>query len=113
MKILLFIASIIGFIVVYCNVVATICAIRTDCLERNQKIFQLLIIWLLPVIGALFVIHLITGSDPEAFPAKFVPQKINWCFVWAYSDSSSNVRSEDSTCASSSDSSCNSEGSGD
>lgn len=39
------------------NIYASIRVLTSDCYETNQKIIQIFIIWLLPIIGAMLMIY--------------------------------------------------------
>ncbi len=41
-----------GLLIVLINTVVTIAVVRSTAYERSQKLFQLALIWLLPVVGA-------------------------------------------------------------
>ncbi|MCG7940578.1 MAG: hypothetical protein N0C88_17255 [Candidatus Thiodiazotropha lotti] len=45
--------------VIYLNVVATIHLVRSDMYSSGQKVAQLALIWLIPIIGAAFVVMLL------------------------------------------------------
>ncbi len=46
------------------NGAATYHLLRTQVYDRNQKIWQLFIIWLVPVFGALLILSVMSGSQP-------------------------------------------------
>jgi len=52
----LFIVSMALAVPLALNVWATRLVVRDDLSERGQKVFQLLLVWLLPVIGAVIVL---------------------------------------------------------
>jgi hypothetical protein len=51
------IVLIVGVLVA--NIIATRLVLRDDLLERGQRVFQLLVVWLVPILGAIgvFAIH--------------------------------------------------------
>ena len=60
------------------DVVATVCLVRTTQLTRFQKVAQGLIVWLVPVIGALVALHLLVESDPDVVRRRWLANdKIN------------------------------------
>lgn len=65
--------GVLGVIGLWLAVVATIALHRTEDLDRAQKIGQGIIVWLVPIIGALFVLHLLQNHDQDAIPEKWVP----------------------------------------
>ncbi len=59
--------------IVWLNVLATI-AIRCDAtLERTQRIGQLLIVWLVPLIGAPLILRFVNEQSPDAIPKTWIP----------------------------------------
>jgi hypothetical protein len=62
------IAVVVGLIVVVANLMATVALIRTSGLTRFQKVAQGVIVWMLPLVGAFLVLHLIGQSDRAAIP---------------------------------------------
>lgn len=57
----------------YLNALATF-AIRYDhSLEKVQKIGQMVFVWLIPFLGASFVLHLVFDHSPEAIPKSWIP----------------------------------------
>jgi hypothetical protein len=60
------------------SVIASAALVRTDDLERIQKIAQLIFVWLVPYFGAVLVLRLLAEHDQKAIPSKWVPnQRIN------------------------------------
>jgi hypothetical protein len=55
------------------NVVASICLVRTEQLTRFQKIAQGVVVWLVPIVGALVVLHLLVESDPNMVRHRWIP----------------------------------------
>jgi len=53
--------------------IATISLFKSNELDRFQKMAQLLIVWILPILGAKLILNLIAESDPDA--VRWVPQK--------------------------------------
>ena len=66
-----------GLAVCYLNVLASIALKRSEALNRSQKLWQLAIIWLVPMFGALLVLHLLSESEKEAIPNKWIPQALH------------------------------------
>lgn len=54
------------------NGAATYHLSRTEVYDRNQKIWQFFIIWLVPVFGALLILSVMSGSKPGK-PANEAP----------------------------------------
>ena len=55
------------------DVVATACLVRTEQLSRFQKVAQAVIVWLVPIVGALVVLHLLVESDPDLVRQRWIP----------------------------------------
>lgn len=66
-------AAIFALIWLWMNVLATF-AVRHDAtLEPFQKLVQTIIIWLIPYLGAAFVLQLIWQQYPSAIPETWIP----------------------------------------
>ena len=84
MDILLYVC---GFLVLaiwlWSSILATI-AVRHDAtLESLQKKGQTVIVWLFPIVGAVFVLHLIWQHYPEAIPKTWIPWPLkNICLLY-------------------------------
>jgi hypothetical protein len=49
-------------------------AIKYDhTLEKVQKIAQLIFVWVIPIIGAGFVLHLVFDHSPDVIPRSWIP----------------------------------------
>jgi len=55
------------------DVVATVCLVRTVQLTRFQKAAQGAIVWLVPIVAALVVLHLLVESDPDVVRQRWIP----------------------------------------
>jgi uncharacterized membrane protein YgcG len=64
---------ILGAFVVYLNVMTTVALFRTSNLSVPQKIGQLAVTWLVPIIGARLVVYLLVEHDLAAIPARWAP----------------------------------------
>jgi hypothetical protein len=56
---------------------ATVALIRTSSLTRFQKIAQAVIVWVLPIVGAFLVLHLIGQIDRAVVPQWLPNPAIN------------------------------------
>jgi hypothetical protein len=52
-------------IILSLNVRATWVAVHATCYDKKQKLFQLALVWLVPVLGAILVWSLAAGSSGE------------------------------------------------
>jgi len=57
---------------IYFNILALIVIYYDKSLTRYQKIAQTLIIWLVPVVGAAFVLHLLFKASPKTIPRSWI-----------------------------------------
>jgi len=73
MEILLFITVIFVFILLWLNIIASIAVKYDQTLESFQKKAQTILIWLVPFLGASFVLHMVFQHSPEAIPKKLIP----------------------------------------
>jgi hypothetical protein len=64
--------AVVALAVLLSDLLATVSLIRTDQLNRFQKIAQVIIVWLVPFVGAWLVLHLIGQSDRKAI-LEWVP----------------------------------------
>ncbi len=55
------------------NVVATASLVRTTQLTAIQKIIQSAVVWLIPLLGARLVLHLLDESDPDVVRHRWIP----------------------------------------
>lgn len=55
-------------LLVILNLVATVCVFRSDFLSPMQKAAQLLLVWLVPFVGAILVIAILSNSRPARDP---------------------------------------------
>jgi hypothetical protein len=74
---LIAVGGFVALIVVVLNLMATVSLIRTSSLTRIQKIAQAIIVWMVPFVGALLVLHLIGQSDRAAIPEWIPDPAIN------------------------------------
>lgn len=62
-------------IAIYLALMASIALFRTGDLDASQRIGQLLIVWMFPVLGPLFILHLLAEHDIDAIPTKWIPNE--------------------------------------
>jgi hypothetical protein len=67
----------VGLIVVLANLLATAALIWTSSLTRFQKVAQGIIVWVLPLLGAWLVLHLLGQSDRAAIEEWLPDTAIN------------------------------------
>lgn len=60
-------------IFVWLNILATLAIKHDSTLERHQKRFQTVIVWLIPFFGASTVLYLINEHYSDAIPQAWVP----------------------------------------
>lgn len=60
-------------IIAFLNIFATRAALRDDLSERGQRIAQVLMVWLLPILGALLV--LAVHRKPETPSGRYRPSE--------------------------------------
>ena len=58
---------------VWLNILATVGIRHDDTLNRGQRLAQYLFVWLIPLFGASFIIHLIFEHSPEVIPTNWIP----------------------------------------
>jgi len=75
--VLLAVGAFVALIVIMANAMATVALIRTSGLTRFQKIAQGVIVWMLPIVGASLILHLIGQSDRAAIPQWIPDPAIN------------------------------------
>jgi hypothetical protein len=66
-----------GLALITANLMATVALVRTSGLTRFQKVAQGVIVWMLPLLGAFLVLHLIGQSDCAAIPEWIPDPAIN------------------------------------
>ncbi len=57
---------------IYFNILALIVIYYDKSLTQYQKIAQTLIIWLVPVVGAAYVLHLLFKVSPKTIPRSWI-----------------------------------------
>ena len=67
---------VLGAFVIYLSLMATVAILRSDMLTTGQKVAQTAIAWLIPILGARLVIHLLSEQDIEAIPQRWVPNDV-------------------------------------
>jgi len=72
-KMLIGVMIAIALVAASLDVVATACLVRTAQLTRFQKVSQGVIVWLVPIIGALVVLHLLVEGDPDVVRQRWIP----------------------------------------
>ena len=60
-------------ILLWLNTLATMAVKHDNTLDNTQKISQSFIVWLIPFIGAAFVLHLVFEHHPQAIPRNWIP----------------------------------------
>lgn len=73
MEILIVIGSVSLIILMWLNFIATIAVKHDHTLDAFQKKAQLIFVWLIPYLGASFVLHMVFDHSPEAIPEKLIP----------------------------------------
>jgi len=63
------------------NVIATIRLSKSELYEKSQKVFQTILIWVLPLIGAVFVSMLLNQDEPIELKKKNILKSI-LLFIW-------------------------------
>jgi len=66
----------VGIYIVVLNIIATIRLSKSELNEKPQKFFQTILIWLLPVIGAVIVSMLLNQFEPIELKKKSFPKQI-------------------------------------
>lgn len=73
------IGALLTAFILYLNLAATVWLFKTENLNRFQKLSQSVIVWLLPYIGARFVLSLLRETDPAALPRSLLDYR---AFGW-------------------------------
>lgn len=73
MELLLFLAIVVTAILFWLNTLATLAVKYDHTLDQTQKITQSIIVWLIPFIGAAFILHLVFEHYPQAIPRNWIP----------------------------------------
>lgn len=58
---------------IYFNILALIVIYYDKSLTRFQKTVQPFIVWLVPIVGAAYVLHLLFKSSPKTIPRSWIP----------------------------------------
>ncbi len=45
---------------------------KTDVLEKSQQISQIIVSWIIPIFGSLFVLHILVSTDTECLESKWL-----------------------------------------
>jgi len=61
------------FILLWLNFLASLAVKYDHTLEKVQVIGQLIFVWLIPFLGAAFVLKLVFEHSPEAIPRSWIP----------------------------------------
>ena len=56
----------------YVNVAAGWSLARATTVSRRRKVAQLLLVWLVPFLGAWLVLHFLADAEPEAIPTRIL-----------------------------------------
>lgn len=59
-------------VAIYLNIVSTVALLKTDVLEKPQRIAQIIISWVIPIFGSLFVLHILVSTDTECLKPKWL-----------------------------------------
>jgi hypothetical protein len=70
--IMIFTALLLG-VCIWMSFIAVYAVIRDEILEAFQKTSQIVIVLVIPLLGALFVLYLINQHSPEAIPKSLIP----------------------------------------
>lgn len=70
---LLAFSALATIILLWMNFLATLAVKYDHTLDKTQKIAQSFIVWLVPFIGASFVLHLVFEHYPQAIPRSWIP----------------------------------------
>lgn len=62
-----------AIILLWLNLLATLAVKYDHTLDKTQKIAQTFIVWLVPFIGAGFILHLVFEHYPQAIPRGWIP----------------------------------------
>ena len=74
MEILLVAITVLAAIsLLWLNVLATLAVKYDHTLDKTQKITQSFIVWLVPFLGAGFILHLVFEHYPQAIPRSWIP----------------------------------------
>ena len=74
MEILLIAISVLAVaILLWLNALATLAVNYDHTLNKTQKIAQSFIVWLVPLIGASLILHLVSEHYPQAIPRNWIP----------------------------------------
>ena len=74
MEILLLALAALGMLILlWMNFLASLAVKYDHALDNTQKIAQSFIVWLVPFIGAGFVLHLVFEHNPQAIPRSWIP----------------------------------------
>jgi len=73
MEIFIILASIAFMLLLWLNFIAYIAVKHDQTLNSFQKKSQIIIVLLLPYIGASLVLHMVFDHSPEAIPKKLIP----------------------------------------
>lgn len=74
MEIIPTLSVLFGLFVLWINIGATVALSRDDTLEYTQRWAQGVLVWAVPLLGGLTVLHLIASHFPEAVP--------RWVSIW-------------------------------
>ena len=82
--------------VIYLNILASISLLKAEMLTKFQKIGQGLFIWLVPILGSKFVLHLLSEDEPSS--VNWIPQKGHgWLIIAGVYRESLHGRAEDNS----------------
>ncbi len=73
--------AIVSIFVLYLNVVASYHVFKVDSLEKDQRIYQFLIVWLIPILGSVIIasLHL---SDKDYVRDQVSIRVVVWASEW-------------------------------
>ena len=70
---LLAFGALVTIILLWMNFLATLAVKYDHTLDKTQKAAQSSIVWLVPFIGAGFILHLVFAHHPQAIPRSWIP----------------------------------------
>ena len=74
MELALIVVSVVAvLLLIYMNILATLCLFLDPDLSKIQRNGQLIFAWLIPYLGASVVIHLVSQHSPEVAKRLYIP----------------------------------------
>jgi len=72
-EIFIVVSIVSAIVLLWLNFIAMLSIKYDPTLSKFQKNAQLIFIWIIPLIGASFIIHLVYEHSPEAIPKSWIP----------------------------------------